>query len=325
MHPAFSVIFFTAISGVGYGAMLLLGLAVLLEPAGFEAGRLAFALLLAGALAAAGLLASMLHLGQPLRAWRAFSQWRTSWLSREGVASVLTFVPLAAAFVLVARAEEGAGLRVAGAALAAGAVLTLYCTANIYRSLKTVRAWHNGYVWPAYLLHALLTGGALLWAIAAFAPADALPRGARILLFGVVFLASRLLGRLKRAYWTWLDAAPVAPDAGAATGLARFGSVRSVEAPHTEENYLTQEMGFRVARKHAARLRTIALGLGGVLPTIAAAIGLIGMNWPALGGFEAVLAPLTLIAAVSGAFVERWLFFAEARHAVMAYYQANAA
>jgi len=324
MHPALSVIFFTAISGVGYGAMLLLGLAVLFEPAGFEAGKLAFALLLAGALAAAGLLASMLHLGQPLRAWRAFSQWRSSWLSREGVASVLTFVPLVAAFALVARANEGAALRVSGATVAVGAVLTLYCTANIYRSLKTVRAWHNGYVWPGYLLHALLGGGTLLWTIAAFAT-DALPRGAHIVLFGIVFLASRLLGRVKAAYWTWLDAAPLAPDAGAATGLAHFGTVRSVEAPHTEENYLTQEMGFRLARKHAAPLRAIALALSSVLPTIAAAIGLIGVTWSALGGLEPVIAPLALIAAVSGAFVERWLFFAEARHSVMAYYQANAA
>src|SRR6266568_1605943 len=44
-------------------------------------------------LATVGLLASMLHLGHPERAWRAFSQWRSSWLSREGVASLVTYVP----------------------------------------------------------------------------------------------------------------------------------------------------------------------------------------------------------------------------------------
>ena len=34
-------------------------------------------------LLAGGLLASFFHLGRPERAWRAASQWRTSWLSRE--------------------------------------------------------------------------------------------------------------------------------------------------------------------------------------------------------------------------------------------------
>ena len=43
----------------------------------------AFALLVS-----AGLLSSVGHLGKPLRAWRAFSQWRSSWLSREGVAAL---------------------------------------------------------------------------------------------------------------------------------------------------------------------------------------------------------------------------------------------
>ena len=40
-----------------------------------------------------GLLSSTFHLGHPERAWRAFSQWRSSWLSREGVAAVITYVP----------------------------------------------------------------------------------------------------------------------------------------------------------------------------------------------------------------------------------------
>ena len=33
-----------------------------------------------------GLIASVFHLGRPERAWRAATQWRTSWLSREVIA-----------------------------------------------------------------------------------------------------------------------------------------------------------------------------------------------------------------------------------------------
>ncbi|HEU6447377.1 MAG TPA: DmsC/YnfH family molybdoenzyme membrane anchor subunit [Verrucomicrobiae bacterium] len=48
-----------------------------------------------------GLLAAPLHLGRPLKAWRAFLGWRTSWLSRELIAFNL-FAPVAAAATIVA-------------------------------------------------------------------------------------------------------------------------------------------------------------------------------------------------------------------------------
>ncbi len=97
--------------------------------------------------------------------------------------------------------------------------------------------------------------------------------------------------------------------------------MRLFERPHVTENYLTNEMGFRVARKHAEKLRRLALLLGGLLPG-----GLIFLVLAALmaGANAGLAATLTLaVAALShvvGMFVERWLFFAEARHAVMNYY-----
>ena len=90
MHPAPSIIIFTTLSGLGYGLAAVLGLG-LLDPAAL-ATKLAY--LLALALISGGLLSSTLHLGNPQRAWRALSQWRSSWLSREGVLAILTFAPL---------------------------------------------------------------------------------------------------------------------------------------------------------------------------------------------------------------------------------------
>src|SRR5690606_32533186 len=91
MHPALSVIFFTTLSGAGYGLLAWLAVAALRD--GLPAGIRLLAALLALVLASVGVLASFWHLGKRLRAWRAFSQWRTSWLSREGVAAALTYVP----------------------------------------------------------------------------------------------------------------------------------------------------------------------------------------------------------------------------------------
>src|SRR5262245_66232757 len=93
MHPALSIILFTTSSGAGYGLLMLLGLAAplgLVPPsANFGFAAIAVAVLLA----TCGLASSAFHLGRPERAWRAFSQWRSSWLSREAVCSALTFLP----------------------------------------------------------------------------------------------------------------------------------------------------------------------------------------------------------------------------------------
>lgn len=315
MRPSFSIIVFTVLSGAGYGLLFVLGLDFAWTagaPSGDARIALGVPLVVGALLVSAGLLASVGHLGQPLRAWRAFSQWRSSWLSREGVAAVATYLPLAAvAWLLFARSDAQLPLRVGGVLLAIGCVITVYCTAHIYSSLKPVRAWHNGYVLPGYFLLGLHTG--LLWWIAlAGVPVDGNHADAMLpfWLFDAILVAPACI-ILKLAYWKWLDLPARKPDAGDATGLGGLGTVRSFEQPHTEENYLTHEMGFVLARKHARRLRGIAVGCIVLAPfAIPALAWLIG--WPASW--------IALALGMLGIFVERWLFFAEARHAVIAYY-----
>src|SRR6266481_6012724 len=153
MHPALSIVFFTTASGAGFALLLLIGLAVPLGllPAN---GGFGFAVLAtAFVLAAGGLVSSVFHLGRPERAWRAFSQWRSSWLSREGIASVLTFVPTALfgiGWLFFARTD---GLvAVAGLVMAAAAAITVAATGMIYASLKPIAQWSTPFTLPAYLI-----------------------------------------------------------------------------------------------------------------------------------------------------------------------------
>ena len=152
MHPAFSIVLFTTLSGAGYGLLFTIGLTA---PAGLVAENrwLGLVVMAIGmALVAAGLIASTFHLKHPERAWRALTQWRSSWLSREGVMALLTFVPalvFAAGWVLF---EDVNGVwAIAGALMALGALITVICTAMIYRSLKTVRYWYNTWTMPTFL------------------------------------------------------------------------------------------------------------------------------------------------------------------------------
>jgi DMSO reductase anchor subunit len=179
----------------------------------------------------------------------------------------------------------------------------------IYASLKPIPAWRHRLVLPGYFGFALLCGGLLLVAISAWS--GAYPT--RGMALGGIGLAA-LLAALKLHYWRAIDAAPLPATRGDAVGLPRR-TVTVFERPHTESNYLTREMAFVVARAHAQRLRWLALLLFAVVP--------IGCLF-ALGRSD-VIAPgtwlwIAALAALAGAFVERWLFFAQARHLVTLYY-----
>lgn len=315
MHPALSVIFFTAVSGTGYGLLFLLGLILAADPQRFSHAQALMVLAMASVLAAAGLTASLWHLGQPQRAWRALSQWRSSWLSREGVASLLSFAPVFVLGFMLWRGADPLGLRVCASVLALMALITACCTAKIYTSLKTIHAWHNGYVLPGYLLLGLLGGAAWLWALSVCS--DAVSGLARYGMPALVALLAIACGVLKRVYWNFIDTTRHAATTESATGLGRFGPVRSVEAPHTEENYLTREMGFVLARKHATRLRAICSLLIGPVPVAIVFVALGLTIHPVLA---MVCAIATAACVTAGIFVERWLFFAEAKHVVMLYY-----
>jgi len=307
VHPAFSVIAFTTLSGAGYGLLFLLGLAYARAPLPLSRE---FALVLVGLatlLVLLGLLSSVLHLGQPQRAWRALSQWRSSWLSREGVAAIASLVPVAALAALVWRGDFGLALRLSAIAIAVLALLTVYCTARIYTSLRAIPAWTDRAVLPAYLLIGLWTGALLGWALLALTGIG-LGR-----MPAIAMLATALsVGALKLGYWRRMATRGL-PDTGEVTGLGRLGRVRQFEAPHTEASYLTREMGFVLARRHAARLRRIAL-------VLLVAVPLACVAWAYWNGAGIAAPALAAAAALIGAVVERWLFFAEARHVVMAYY-----
>lgn len=317
MHPARSVIFFTTASGAGYGLFIWLALGDLFGwlPAlpwfGFFAFGLAFLLVIAG------LLSSTFHLGHPERAWRAISQWRSSWLSREGLAALITFVPLVIyAFVWVIIGVNGGIALVIGLFGAVCSLATVVCTAMIYQSLRAIPAWHTPLTLVGYLILSLATGAVLL---ALFAHAWGLPSAPAI---DAVALAGLALGLVaKIAYWMAIDTAPATSTAETATGLGSFGKVRLLEPPHSGTNYLMREMGYQIARKHAGRLRQIALIAGFLAPSVLLVLALL-----AGGGVAAVVA-VALAAALCaiGVAIERWLFFAEAKHVVSLYYGQSAA
>jgi DMSO reductase anchor subunit len=305
MHPALSVICFTTLSGAGYGLAFVLALGHG-NPAALSTK---IAWLVALALISIGFLSSTLHLGNPQRAWRAVSQWRSSWLSREGCMCFVSYLPLcllAGASIFYNSFDLTLGY--IGAICCA---ITVYCTAMIYASLRTIASWNTGWT-PAFYLAFSLTSGTLIY-LAFFGPYEK-PRSMEIwtylaLAFVVVSWALKLIWT-QRAQRIGYGQSSME----SATGLGHLGKVRLLERPHAMGNYLTNEMAFRIGRKHGQKLHRIALVLGLIVPLLLLIASL----------FVASATQFFLVLAVLGfavgVFVDRWLFFANARHAVGLYY-----
>lgn len=287
MHPAPSVIIFTTFSGLGFGMLFWLGIGM---PA--PTGWIAFVFFaIAYAMAVGGLISSTFHLGHPERAMKAFKQWRSSWLSREGVAAVVT---------LVTMALYGAGLVFFGAEWsvlgwigALGALATVFTTSMIYTQLKTVPRW-NHWTTPLLFLTLSLGGGALMTGNVTIA----------LILLIVAALAQ---------IYAWANGDGLLAASGTtmetATGLGHIGKVRAFEPPHTGTNYLLREFVHVVGRKHAMQLRIIALVLGFAVPVVLLALGV-----------THITALLAVISHIAGILALRWLFFAQAEHVVGLYY-----
>jgi sulfite dehydrogenase (quinone) subunit SoeC len=312
MHPAYSVILFTTASGAGYGLLIWLAIAAALNLVPRDPTLGFFGLGLAIALVTTGLLSSTLHLGRPERAWRALSQWRSSWLSREGIAAILTYIPIAALGFAWVFGEWAPGQLAAGAILSAPcALVTVWCTGMIYASLPTIRAWYQPLVAPVYVALALTTGGMLVILLLALFGYEL--RWAAI----GTLLALALGAILKRLYWTAIETAAKTYTAESATGLGRYGTVRPLDPPHTQPNFVMREMGYQVARRHAERLRQLSMALLFLLP-IAAGLLLL-LNLPT--ALQIAIATVSTLSIAAGVLTERWLFFAEAEHVVMVFYR----
>ncbi len=310
MRPALSVIFFTVSSGAGLGLLVWL---VVLSETGFAGGVprdvILPMLILGMLLTTAGLLSSTQHLANPKNAWRAFSQFRTSWLSREGVLAAAIY-PVAGVFALLLFIDAPTLPRsLAGGLLALLALGVLYCTGMIYACLKTIPRWHTRLVPASYVLLGLYSGALAGLPFLARGSAE----GASSLFSPQSFTIALLLAAfmVKAVYYFRFRAPDARFTINDALPLDKK-TIRLLDVGHTHGTFLTDEFYFKLARGHAQWLRLAAVGLGFAVPLLIL-----------VSGTRAAL-PLAIAAIVCllGLLAERWLFFAEAEHVVRLYHGA---
>ncbi|MBL8334718.1 MAG: dimethyl sulfoxide reductase anchor subunit [Rubrivivax sp.] len=292
MQPPLSMILFTVLAGAGQG--LMVALAALEAAAAMGLGAtLGLTRLLGGAvvlaLAGAGLAAATLHLGHPLRAWRAVAMWRTSWLSRE-VIVLPAFMACVALWVLTGALPWA----LAAAALA----LVLYlCTGMIYAAVKAMREWAH----PVTPLNFGLLGLASGFTLAAVLVPG---RSAGL---AAAALAATLLGAASRGWALWRNL-NLSPKTTLQTAIGiRHPRIVQISQGAMGGTFNTREFFHRRDAGFVRGMRALAAVAGFGLPALLLAMG--------------AALPLALASQLLGLLAERWCFFAEARHPQNLYHQ----
>lgn len=319
MHPAFSVIFFTTLIGVGQGLFLALYGAELLALVGAVAapprgGFYALGSAIAVAFLGAGLAASFLHLGHPERAWRAAAMWRTSWLSREVIVLPLfmgTVLLYGASHYLGWSAAEG-GAR-SGVSLALGGIATLLClalfvcTGMIYACVKFMQEWASPLTLVNYFLLGSASGFMLASAFAFFA-APTLWRT-----YAVTAGALTLAGLATRTASLYRNAR-LKPKSTlqSATGIRHPIIVQKAQGS-MGGSFNTREFLHGRSVRFLRWVKWVFLVLAFPIPVLLLGIG--------VAKASATLLALAFVIQYVGLIAERWFFFAQANHPQNLYYQ----
>jgi DMSO reductase anchor subunit len=265
--------------------------------------------------------ASFFHLGHPERGWRAASQWRTSWLSREVI-----LLPAFMGLVLLYAAVHHLGLTtpwlvikdripvdaslVLGLLGAIASFLLYFVTAMIYASLRFLEEWHHWLTVANYTLLGLASGFTLAAAFSAWQGIDLV---AFYGTWGVVFTLAAAATRLGSLYRN----ARIVHKSTPRTAIG----IRHTEVRQRAQGFMGGSFNTRefFHGRRPATLRTVRL----VFPFLTFVFPVL-----LLGAAYLLASPYLPLAAFAvqyaGLLGERWYFFAEARHPQNLYYQSVA-
>jgi len=308
VNPAFSVVFFTTLAGAAQGLVVALAIAALgglAVGSGFNATMLA----VVATLLVVALGCSFLHLGRPERAWRAATMWRTSWLSREVIVlpAFIAIVVLWGAAVRMDASPPWTRFALPGLALVFATLLWL-CTAMIYACLRFIEEWAHPLTLVGFVLVGLSSGFLLAAAAARVAGEGELARCCGPAAFVLTLLAGgvRLLALRRNARIRHRSTLQ------SATGIAAARLVQT-SMGMSAGSFNTREFFHRASAGGIRRARAVLVILGFALPALLAALGLAtaaAWPWVAAAGLQ-----------VPGLVVDRWFFFAQAKHPQNLYYQ----
>ena len=308
MNPAFSVIFLTTLIGSGQGLFIAL---IAGQPYQLP-DHVRFVVLscvVSSGLMGLGLVASFFHLGRPERAWRAVSQWKTSWLSREVIILPIAMI-LVIVFGYLHWQVQWAGNSMVPMIgwLGVGIVLLLYgCTAMIYVCIKFIQEWATPLTLINFLILGLSSGFLLATALADHLQ---VPRVEWFRLVAVILIMTGLVTRSISFYRN--SRIRTKSTLQSAIGI-KHRKISQRSMGHTGGSFNTRAFFHHCSSVFVRNIRIFVVLTVFVLPVILLILSAFAPEAGLLWG--------AALMQYAGLIAERWLFFAEANHPQNIYYQ----
>lgn len=313
MKPPFSVIIFTTFAGMAQGLFLLLAVTQLLSANSIESPIFATGGIVCFILLIIGMISSIFHLGHPERAWRAISQWRTSWLSREvivlpmliGIVFIYSGLNLFPEIAI--RIFSGNVFTFINIAGIFAVFLLFICTGMVYACLKFMQEWHSPLVVFNFILLGLSSGFLLGAILGNYYQLEYAPIYLDCAIIGLtVALLNRgyLLMRNKRLR-------PVS-TLQSAIGINN-PKIRQISSGAIAPTFNRHQFNHGMTVRFVRSIKWLFLLLVFVAPL---ALMLLGIS-----NDSSMLLVVAFVVQYPGLIMERWYFFAEANHPQNIYYQ----
>ena len=312
MHPAFSVIFFTVVSGAGYALISLLSLFNFLNFGMLIDKNTFFIIAITSAvLFTMGLISSTFHLANPKNAWRAFMRFKTSWLAREGLLAIL-FYPILALYLYFIYIDMQINnfmlMQYYSFLIFTISTVIIYCTGMIYACLKTIPQWNTIWTPINYITIGFALAAMIFFFILNLNGYDTTSYEN----YTLSIIAFSLATKLTYYFVIRLPKYNIADATNAAVKL-KSTNVRLLDVGHTGGTFLTDEFGYKVAERKLFRIKILSIFLGFVIPFFL--IYMYSFIYENIA-----LCSLAIFLSFIGMISERWLFFAQAKHVVNLYH-----
>lgn len=314
MKPVSTVIYFTIASGAGYGMIVVLSILSLIDKLDYIFNAKIIIISLSFFLIASGLLTSTIHLGHPERALRTLGQWRKSWLSRKVLLALSALGSTILFYYSWLALHHEILLKFFLIFSALLSILTVYCTAKIYSSLKNVPTWNNPFVPVLYILYSVISGSLILFLIFFYYKIYS------ILLNNFILILLPTAFFIKILYWYTIKNLKIS-NIKTTKELNSDKEINFFEDPSIRKNFLTNEIISNIDNKSSFILRSSCIILTYITPFYCL------IQTPTLVVNDDVAFITYLISnilAIVGIIIERWLFFIESKHTVSLYYRNNA-
>lgn len=165
MYPPRLSVFFNVASFFGYGMVIILFILLNYSNIDIKITTKLIIAIICCLLIIFGFLSFALYHNHKEKKWKIFEQWKNSWLARERMLAILNFFPVIVFFItwIVHDNSKLLNLSIIFAGLLS--LLTIFCSAMIYESIKTIHMWNNSLIPSINILNSLISGGIMLFCI----------------------------------------------------------------------------------------------------------------------------------------------------------------